>query len=253
MTETFIAGGLKLEAARWGGGADDRLPLLLMHEGLGSIALWKDLPARLAELLGREVIAWSRQGHGQAAPLAGQRGLDYMHREADLVPEVMEALRLPRAHWLGHSDGGSIALIAASRFPHLVESLILEAPHVVVEDETVAGIQAVTDGFALSDMGKRMARYHADPVTLFHDWSAIWLNPAFRAWTITEMLPQITAPALLIQGRQDQYGTLKQLDMIEAVLADTQRLELDECGHSPHFEQSECVLSGITAYLADRR
>lgn len=251
MTETITVHGAPLEVARWGKQGGGTAPLLLMHEGLGSVALWKDFPARLAETLDCQVIAWSRQGHGQSAPLMAQRGLDYMHREADLLPHVMAALGIDRAHWLGHSDGGSIALIGAARYPALVASLICLAPHVVVEDLTVSSIQSVTDTFALSGMGERMQRYHCDPVALFTDWSAIWLNPDFRAWSIVDLLPQITAPALLVQGRDDQYGTLAQIDLIDAAVATTQRIILEACGHSPHFDQREAVASAIHGFLAE--
>lgn len=249
-TEQIEIGGKTLEAARWGGG--NRLPVLLLHEGLGSIRLWKDFPERLAEAAGREIIAWSRQGHGWSDAYDGSRNLDYMHREALLLSAVHEALGLTRAHWLGHSDGGSIALVGASRFPLLVSTLILEAPHVFVEDLTHSSIASVAAGFAGSDMGERMKRYHRAPLPLFEDWSAIWLDQIFRDWNIEEYLPGIGAPALLIQGRDDQYGTMEQLDRIAAGLPETARLELDDCGHSPHLDRTDAVIEAICAYLDGR-
>lgn len=239
--------GRRLEVARWGQARG--APILLLHEGLGSIALWKDFPAALAEVSGREVMAWSRQGHGWSAPYVGTRSTDYMHREADLLPEVHRVLGIGRAHWLGHSDGGSIALLAAARFPELVASLTLEAPHVFVEDQTVASIAEVARQFSLGDMGERMKRYHAEPLALFGDWSRIWLTPEFRNWDITASLPDVVAPGLLIQGRDDQYGTLRQLDAIAASMPVQARLEPDDCGHSPHFDARDAVLEAIAKFL----
>lgn len=246
-SEWIEVGGHRLEAARWGRGPG--APILLLHEGLGSIALWKDFPAALAGASGREVIAWSRQGHGWSAPYDGTRQTDYMHREADLLPEVHRALGIGRAHWLGHSDGGSIALLAAARFPELVASLTLEAPHVFVEDLTVASIADVARQFPLGDMGERMKRYHADPRALFGDWSRIWLAPEFRNWDITASLADVVAPSLLVQGRDDRYGTPRQLDAIAAGVPVEARLEPDNCGHSPHFDARDAVLTGIAKFL----
>lgn len=249
IEETIEIGGKRLEAARWSGDGESGLPILMMHEGLGSIRLWKGFPERLARAAGREVIAWSRLGHGWSEARDMARGVGYMHDEADLLPEVHAALGLERAHWLGHSDGGSIALIGAARHPGLCASLIVEAPHVFVEDLTSASIAQVATEFVASGMGERMKRHHDEPVALFRDWSAIWLTPEFRDWDIEEVLPGIAAPALLIQGRDDQYGTMAQLDHIEAVLAETRRLELEDCGHSPHLDREDAVIAAICAFL----
>jgi pimeloyl-ACP methyl ester carboxylesterase len=250
ITAPIEVNGEALEAARWGEARG--LPILLLHEGLGSILLWKDFPEQLAAATGRQVIAWSRQGHGWSASTLAARRPDYMHREADLLPALHEALGLARAHWLGHSDGASIALIGAAKFPHLVSRLVLEAPHVFVEEHGLAGIGEIASGFAQSDMGERMKRYHKDPISLFQAWSEIWLAPEFRDWNIEALLPQIDAPALLIQGRDDQYGTMAQLDSIESVLPQTTRLELDHCGHAPHFDRTDAVNGAVRAFLDGR-
>lgn len=245
--EWIEVAGQRLEAARWGRGS--RAPILLLHEGLGSIRLWKDFPAALAEACEREVIAWSRQGHGWSAPYPGARGPDYMHLEAELLPAVHEALGLSQAHWLGHSDGGSIALIAASRFPSLASSLILEAPHVFVETVTQANISLAGLNFLNSDIGERMKRYHADPEPLFQDWCRTWLSPAFGDWNIESILTGCKQPALLIQGFDDQYGTLEQLDRIQRAMPQARRLELFDCKHSPHFDAREAVIEATCAFL----
>lgn len=243
----------RLEYAKWGEATDGRLPILLLHEGLGSVGLWKKFPELLSASTGREVVAWSRHGHGQSDIAAIGHDVDYMHREADWLPQVHQQLGIERAHWLGHSDGGSIALIAAARHPELVDSLVLEAPHVLVEDLTASSIGKIAAGFHASDMGKRMEKYHAEPVTMFERWAKVWLMPEFREWNIEDVLPGISAPALLIQGLDDQYGTMDQLDRIERVLKETARLELPNCGHSPHHEQQEAVIRNITAFLEERQ
>jgi len=239
--------GSRVEYARWGEGS--ALPVLLLHEGLGSVGLWKDFPDKLAKACNRKVIAWSRHGHGWSDPAVGVRNPDYMHREAALLPQLLAALDIPRSHWLGHSDGASIALIGAAEYPDRVASLILEAPHVLVEDLTFNSIAEIAAAFAPDVMGERMRRYHADPLTLFNDWSSIWLDPRFRTWNIEALLNRVEAPALLIQGHDDQYGTFDQLDRIAAHLPDVTRLHLDDCRHSPHFDQPEQVLQTISRFL----
>lgn len=242
--------GIELDCAWSGSAHDSRLPILLMHEGLGSVDLWKDFLEKLSEATDREVVAWSRQGHGRSDPIPQARLPDYMHREAGLLPLLHERLGIPRAHWLGHSDGGSIALIGAAWYPELAASLILEAPHVFVEDLTVASIATIGAAYASSGLGARMQRYHADPDHIFYRWNDIWLDPAFRDWNIEALLHDVRAPALLIQGRDDEYGSMEQLDRIEAVLSETVRVELDRCGHSPHRDCEDGVIVAIREFLA---
>jgi pimeloyl-ACP methyl ester carboxylesterase len=244
--------GLQLEVARWGSAPPDRLPVLLLHEGLGSIALWRDFPAKLAAETSRVVFAYSRAGHGWSAPISAPRNLDYMHREAEQLPSLLTQLGLSQIHVLGHSDGASIALLAAARTPQHIASLILEAPHVFVEGLTVASIAAIGRAYATSDLGTRMARYHADPDHVFRRWNDIWLDPAFASWNIEAELPQVVAPMLLIQGRDDEYGTLEQLDRIQRVLPVAARFELPGCRHSPHRDQESAVLNVIRAFLNER-
>jgi pimeloyl-ACP methyl ester carboxylesterase len=240
-------GGRRLEAARWGRGG--RAPILLLHEGLGSVALWKDFPEALAEASEREVIAWSRQGHGWSAPYEGLRGIDYMHQEAELLPAIQMALGISKAHWFGHSDGGSIALIAASRFPNLALSLILEAPHVFVETITKAKISLAALDFLKSDMGERMKRYHDAPEHLFPDWCRTWLSAEFSGWNIETSAAACRQPTLLIQGMGDQYGTMEQLDRIQRCMPQAIRLELDDCRHSPHFDSRDAVIAATCTFL----
>jgi len=241
------AAGQRLEVARWPG--DDRLPIVLLHEGLGSIMTWRDFPARLAAATGREIVAWSREGHGRSAMVSERFKPDYMHREAASVPALLDALNIDRAHLLGHSDGGSIALLAAASAPDRVASLTLEAPHVFVEELTVESIASIGRDFARTELGARLARYHDHPERLFWRWNRIWLDPSFRDWAIDACLTAIAAPVLFIQGLQDQYGTREQLDRIAAILPETRAVEIDSCGHSPHRDQPRIVLAAISSFL----
>jgi pimeloyl-ACP methyl ester carboxylesterase len=238
--------GVRLEIKRVGG---DKPPILMLHEGLGSVSMWRDFPERLAAATGHEVICWSRRGYGWSDPSSGPFEPDYMHREAALVPDLMRALNLRSAHFFGHSDGGSIALLAASRFPDLVSSLILEAPHVFVEDLTIESIRKVRDLFEPSGLGQKLGRHHARPNDTFWLWNDIWLDDRFRRWNIEDHLSQIAVPTLVIQGLDDEYGTLEQIDRMQAYMPQIQRLVLDRCGHSPHRDQASQVLSGSSRFL----
>ena len=238
-----------LELRRWEG---CQPPVLLLHEGLGSLSMWRDFPRRLAEVTARTVIAWSRQGHGNSDRLRAPRNTSYMHEEAEVLLKVMDSLRIEHAILFGHSDGASIALIAAARAPERVSGLILEAPHVYVEALTVASIAAIGDMYRTSALGRKLARYHADANHVFWAWNDIWLDERFLNWNIESLLACVRAPALLVQGTDDEYGTLDQLVRIEAGLADTERLVLPDCGHPPHKDQPEAVLHATAKFLAER-
>lgn len=246
--ERVTVDGIALEVRRWPGAG---VPILLLHEGLGSIAMWRDFPERLAQATGRTIIAWSRQGYGQSDPLPEPRDPGYMHEEAARVAALLDALDVERAVLFGHSDGGSIALIFAAWHPDRVAALILEAPHVYVERLTIDSIAKVKDVFVSTDLGAKLGRHHRDADTVFWRWNDIWLDPRFEAWNIEGLLPAIDAPTLLIQGLDDEYGTLDQLDRIEAVLSRTRRVELAECGHSPHRDRRDAVLAACVDFLKD--
>lgn len=238
--------GARLETGVWPGRGT---PILMLHEGLGSLSMWRDFPEQLAAATQRPVIAWSRRGYGHSDRLSGPRAPDYMHREAALVPQLMDALGIERAVLFGHSDGASIALIAASNAPGRIAGLILEAPHVLVEPLTIASIESTKMVYETTDLASKLARHHRDADHSFWGWSNIWLDPTFRGWNIEDCLPAVAAPALLIQGMNDEYGTLDQLDRIERALTETRRLELANCGHSPHRDQTEAVLKATAEYL----
>lgn len=253
--ELLHAGGHRLEyrwvrpAAARAGGA--RPCLVFLHEGLGSTALWKTFPDRAAEATGCPALVYSRYGYGKSDRLAAARGVDYMHREAlDTLPEVLRQLKIADPILVGHSDGASIALIhaGASRWP--VRALVAMAPHVFVEDITVSSIAAAKVTFETTDLAQKLGRYHDDPVSTFQGWNDIWLHPNFRRWNIEAYLPHIACPLLLIQGEDDQYGTLAQLDAIERqVGGPVERVVLARCGHSPHVDQKEATLEAIAAFV----
>lgn len=222
--------------------------LVFLHEGLGSVELWRDFPARLASATGRRALLYSRAGHGQSDVPGHDRTPRFMHDEAlDVLPPLLREAGIERPVLVGHSDGGSIALIHASAHP--VDRLILLAPHVFVEDVTVASIEAARVTFETTDLGGRMGRYHRDAGRTFRLWNDIWLAPEFRAWNIEDVLATVTAPTLLIQGEHDQYGTLAQIDAIErGVQGPVQRVVLDG-RHAPHLEAPDATLDAATRFL----
>jgi pimeloyl-ACP methyl ester carboxylesterase len=240
-------GGVELETAELAGAEP---ALVFLHEGLGSVALWRDFPARLAALTGRRALVYSRAGHGQSDVPREDRTPRFMHEEAlDVLPELLRVAGISEPPVLvGHSDGGSIALIYASSHP--VSALVLLAPHVFVEDVTVASIEEARETFATTELGERMSRYHRDAERTFRLWNDIWLAPGFRSWNIEDVLAGVSAPMLLIQGNDDQYGTLAQIDAIErGVRGRVSRAVLD-ARHAPHLEAPEETLKAAAEFLA---
>jgi len=223
------AGARRIEAVEWPGDAAKR-PLVLLHEGLGSVGLWRGFPAALNEATGRRVLAFSRFGHGRSEPPPGPRTPAFFHEEAlEVLPELLPQLHASDPILVGHSDGGSIALIHAAYHP--VTAVALIAPHVFVEDVTVQEIRRTRDVYASGDLRARMARHHDDPDAAFFGWCDVWLDPAFREWNIEADARGLTAPALLIQGAEDPYGSLAQIDRIAAgVRGPVERLVVDGAG-----------------------
>ena len=225
--------------------------IVMLHEGLGSISMWRDFPRRVAEATGHDVLVYSRQGYGRSSPLVAPRPLRFMHDEALIVlPEVLDALDVRRPILLGHSDGGSIAIIHAGGSGREVAGLVLLAPHVMVEDISVASIAAARVAYAQGELRARLGRHHDDVDGAFQGWSEVWLNPAFRDWSIEEYLPRITCPVLAIQGEDDEYGTMEQVERIGRAIPDAQILKLARCGHSPHRDSAEGVLEAIRGFVA---
>jgi pimeloyl-ACP methyl ester carboxylesterase len=251
------AGGraLQIEYAFVGSSAADAPWLVILHEGLGSIAMWRDFPEKLCSACGVRGLVYSRVGYGHSTPRAANDhwAPDFMHREArDVLPALLDALGAPeRYSILGHSDGASIGLIHAASFPERVRKLAVLAPHIRVEDVSVKSIRAARAAYLEGDLRARLARYHADVDSAFWGWNDIWLAPEFRAWSLRDLLPAIRCPVLAIQGLQDQYGTMAQIDGIAAALPAGQcaLLKLDHCGHVVHKDQPDAVIGAVQAFL----
>lgn len=227
-----------------------RPPIVMLHEGLGSIALWKDFPAQVATRTGCGVLVYSRYGHGNSDKLMEKRPVRFMHREGEVVlPELLENLGILKPILIGHSDGGSISLIFAGKYPDAVSGLILEAPHVFVEDLSIASIAQAKTTYETTDFPQRLGRYHANVDATFWGWNDIWLDPGFRSWNIEEYVPKITCPVLCIQGEEDEYGTIAQVEAIKAGAQQTQITMLPNCKHSPHRDQAEKTLELVVEFV----
>lgn len=247
--------GCQIEYA-WHGPPPDQAPTLVMlHEGLGCVAMWRDFPERLVKGTGCGVLVYSRVGYGKSDPTNLPREVRFMHDEALFtLPHMLDAFAIREAVLLGHSDGGSIALInAGGKRDSRIRALILEAPHVFVEEVGIASIKAIAEEYRSGRLKPLLARYHGENVdATFWGWNDIWLDPAFRSWNIEEYLRQIHIPILLIQGADDQYGTLEQIRIIErGCQGPVRTLMLADCGHSPHSDQPEHTLDAIASFVRD--
>jgi pimeloyl-ACP methyl ester carboxylesterase len=247
---------VRIEHARVGVDDPGAPTMLFLHEGLGSVAMWKDFPRRLCEAADLRGIVFSRPGYGRSTPRApGERWApDFMHRQAtELLPSLLAALGVDaRAEppWLfGHSDGGSIALIHAARLPGRVAGLVVVAPHILVEDVSIASIERARDAYAAGDLRQGLARYHDDPDSAFGGWCGAWLDPAFRSWSIESELASIRCPVLAVQGVDDEYGTLEQVRGIARRVPGTELLELPGCGHSPHRDRPDALIGAVARFV----
>lgn len=242
--------GKRLETLWLPSAASGAQTIVMLHEGLGSVAAWKGFPHQVAARTGCGVLVYSRYGHGNSDKLMEQRPVSFMHHEGEAVlPELLDKLGIERPILLGHSDGGSIALICAGTYPERCAALILEAPHVFVEDLSVASITEAKVNYQTTDLPQKLARYHAHPDETFWGWNDIWLDPEFRSWNIEEYLDGIRCPVLCIQGEQDQYGTIAQVQAIKARVPATEILMLPGCKHSPHRDQLEMTLQAIAEFV----
>lgn len=231
--------------------------IVFLHEGLGSLAMWKDFPKQLCDAAGWRGVVYSRPGYGRSTPRAASEvwGVDFMHRQAyEVLPALFEALGLDGTRqplWLlGHSDGASIALLYAARFAAQVSGLVLLAPHIMVEDKTVASIEQARLSYLKTDLRVRLGRYHDNPDSAFWGWNRIWLAPAFRAWSIEAEIKSIRCPLLAVMGLDDEYGSLKQIEGIAATLPQTELLKLANCGHSPQRDQPVRLIDAACAFIA---
>jgi pimeloyl-ACP methyl ester carboxylesterase len=247
----LTAAGRRLEYARFD--AEPGRPVLVfLHEGLGSMRQWREFPERLARVTGCAAVVYSRYGYGQSDVLVEpRRSVRFMHEEAlESLPQVLAALEIESPILVGHSDGASIALIHAGA-GHAVRGVVAMAPHVFVEDLGIHSIESARRQFEAGDLATRLGRYHRDPRKTFYLWNDVWLDPEFRSWRIDGYLTAIRCPVLAIQGLDDEYGSLAQLDAIErAVLGPCTRRELAGCGHSPFRERHEETVAAVRKWVA---
>ena len=241
----------------WLGKADRAAPLIVfLHEGLGSLAMWRGFPQRLCAAAGCRGLVYSRPGYGRSTPRAAAEawGLDFMHRQAhEVLPALLAALAIDtvaQPPWLlGHSDGGSIALLYAARFAQQIAGAIVLAPHIKVEDLSVASIEKARIAYETTDLRQRLARYHDDPDSAFWGWNRIWLHPPFKQWSIEHEIAGIRCPLLAVQGLDDEYGTLEQIRGIARAVPRTQLLELPACGHAPQNDQPLALITAATTFI----
>ena len=233
----------------WIGGGEPTL--VFLHEGLGSIRQWRDFPAQVTSATGCRALLYNRYGYGNSDVLAEPRvTVRFMHDEALVaLPELLGKLKVDSPVLVGHSDGASIALIYAGA-DHPVRGLALMAPHVFVEEVGIRSIERARQQFETTDLPQRLGRYHRDARRTFYLWNDAWLDPQFRHWNIEEYLPSVSAPVLVIQGVDDEYGTMAQLKSIrERVKGSCELLELADCGHSPHRDRPEAVLEALALFI----
>ncbi|MFD2270232.1 alpha/beta fold hydrolase [Undibacterium arcticum] len=232
--------------------------IVFLHEGLGSLSMWKNYPQQLCDTAQCRGLVYSRYGYGNSTPRPHDEKkwpVDYMQQQAlDVLPALLQAVGVDAAAdkpWLfGHSDGASIALIYAASYPAALAGAIVLAPHVFVEDISIHGIEQARAAYLQTDLQQRLARYHADPDSAFWGWNDIWLAPDFRGWNIETLLPEIRCPVLALQGYDDEYGTMAQLDGIARRVPQAELLKLAACGHSPQRDQGAAVTAAATAFMA---
>lgn len=247
---SFCSKPLRLEYQWVGEAVSTRPPVVFLHEGLGSVAMWKDFPERFCRDNGFRGLVFSRYGYGRSTPKPqGERWTpDFMHAQAhEVLPQLFAHLNIERPWLFGHSDGGSIALLHAARFE--VAGIVVVAPHIFVEAVSIASIEQAREAYEATDLRARLARYHADPDSAFRGWNDIWLDAAFRDWTIEAELATITCPVLAVQGEADEYGTLAQIQGIQARLPKTRLCVIPECGHSPHRDQPALLAAQAARFI----
>ena len=230
--------------------------IVFLHEGLGSVTMWKDFPQRLCDAANCRGLVYSRPGYGRSTPRAADEdlGMDFMHRQAyQVLPALLDVLgvdtRTDRPWLLGHSDGGSITLLYAARYPDRIAGAIVLAPHILVEELSVDSIKKVGSGYLETGLQQRLARHHEDPDSVFWGWNDIWLKPAFKQWSIEVEIETIRCPLLAVQGLDDEYGTLAQIHGIAQRVSQTDLLELAGCGHSPHRDQPELLIEAAAKFI----
>ena len=243
--------GKRLEYGYWGDAAGNKPTLVFLHEGLGSLSMWRDFPEQVARRTGCSALAYSRAGYGNSEEADHRRSVAFMHQEAiEVLPEFLEKMHVRDVLLVGHSDGGSIALIYSAKPVVPVLALVLEAPHVFVEETTIQSIASSKEEYLFGNLKSRLAKYHPRTDETFLGWSDVWLRPEFLSWNIEEFLPRIRVPVLVIQGEKDRFGTVRQVEAIQKNFAGpVETLLIPECGHSPHREKPEQVMTAMVSFI----
>ncbi|MDQ6527715.1 alpha/beta hydrolase [Flavobacterium sp. LHD-85] len=233
---------------------ENRPTIVFLHDSLGCVELWRDFPKKVAEFSQCNVLIYDRLGYGKSDPMpTSARPVNYLELEADVLNTILEKLKIENAILFGHSDGGSIALIAASKYPQRIKMVICEAAHIFVEEITLNGIREAVIAYQNTNLPQRLQKYHGNKTeAIFKAWTETWLRADFRNWNIENLLPKIKSPLLFIQGEKDEYGTLDQVrKTINAISGKAEKCILPNIGHTPHKEAPETVLGKITAFIAD--
>ncbi len=242
---------------QWVGETDADTPVMVfLHEGLGSVALWKTFPDLLCRRLKMRGLVYSRPGYGQSTPRAKDErwDADFMHRQAfDILPALLSQLNIDQPWLFGHSDGGSISLLFASHYSERCAGLIVVAPHIMVEDISITSILLARDAYLHQGLRERLARYHDDVDSAFFGWNDVWLSPAFRHWSIQADLKNIRCPLLAVQGEDDEYGTMEQVYGIQRILPHAVVIPVADCGHSPHRDQPQLLTEAVVQFVSALR
>jgi pimeloyl-ACP methyl ester carboxylesterase len=252
VTDYLRIDGTRLECRWIGPGPDEAPTIVFLHEGLGSVSTWRDFPDALAAAAGCGALVYSRVGYGKSDPVDLPRSVRFMHDEARVLTAVLAQTGILEPVLLGHSDGASIALIAAGSGPIPgLRALVLEAPHTFAEPCGLESIAKIADVYRNTSLRERLARHHGDNTDVaFWGWNHVWLDPGFRAWNIEDVLPGITVPTLVVQGEDDEYGSWKHVESIQRQSSGpVQTLLLPRCGHAPHAEQRDATLAAMTRFI----
>ncbi len=232
---------------------ENRPTIVFLHDSLGCVELWRDFPKRIADACQCNVLIYDRLGYGKSDPMPTYiRPVNYLELEADVLNDLLENLKIENAILFGHSDGGSIALIAASKYPNRIKMVICEAAHIFVEEITLNGIREAVKAYQNTNLPERLQKYHGNKTeTIFKAWTETWLRNDFRNWNIQDFLPEIKSPLLFIQGEKDEYGTLDQVEKtINAVSGKAEKYIIPNAGHTPHKETPEIAIEKIVAFIA---
>ncbi len=232
--------------------SENRPTLIFLHDSLGCIELWRDFPQLLGEAIHCNVLVYDRQGYGKSEPFSSvDRENDYLEVEADVLNLLMEKLSIKTVFLFGHSDGGSIALIAAAKYPKKIKGVITEGAHIFVEGITLQGIKVAVEAYRTTNLPEKLAKYHGNKTeAVFWAWANTWLSEDFKSWTIEHFLPYIQCPVLVIQGEEDEYGSLAQVEgIISQITSETQKYIIPSIGHTPHKEAKELVLAKTVKFV----